>query len=116
MKFRFLLPLLLLAAGVRAESAKGYQVTGPIVALTDNVITVQKGDEKWEIGRSASTKVDGKLAVGSKVTVYYKMTATDIESKEAPAKAPEKKTEKATEKADKKAEKAAEKADKKAKS
>ena len=85
MKTRLLLPLVLIfALSARAESAKGYQVTGPIVALTDSVITVQKGDEKWEIARG-SAKVDGKLAVGSKVTVYYKMTADSIEVKDAPA-------------------------------
>lgn len=107
-KTRLLLPLVLvLALGARAESAKSYQVTGPIVALTDNVITVQKGDEKWEIARSAATKVDGKLAVGSRVTVYYKMAADSVEVKDAPAA----KADKAAEKANK----AAEKADKKAK-
>jgi hypothetical protein len=84
MKLRALLPLLFVfAIGARAESAKSYQVTGPIVALTDSVITVQKGDEKWEIARSATAKGDAKLAVGDKVTVYYKMTATEIEVKDA---------------------------------
>jgi len=73
-----------------AESAKAYQVTGPIIALTDNVITVQKDDEKWEIARSAATKVDGKLAVGSRVTVHYKMTADSIEVKDASDKSAEK--------------------------
>ena len=88
MKKHLLLPLLFICAlGLRAESAKGYQVTGPVVALTSNVITVQKGDEKWEIARG-SAKVDGKLAVGSKVTVYYKMVADNIDVKDAPAPAP----------------------------
>lgn len=79
-----LLPLLfiILALGARAETSKSYQVTGPIIALTDNVITVQKDDEKWEIARSAATKTDGKLAVGSRVTVHYKMTADSIEVKD----------------------------------
>ena len=83
---KHLLPLLflVLAFGARAESAKDYQVTGPIVALTESVITVMKGDEKWEIARGTA-KVEGKLAVGSKVTVYYKMTASSIEVKDAPA-------------------------------
>lgn len=94
--------LLLLTAGLRAEAAKGYQVTGPIVALTDNVITVQKGDEKWEIARTAATKVSGKLAVGSKVTVYYKMSADSIEVKDAPAAKPAEKAEKKAEKGTKK--------------
>ena len=83
---KHLLPLLflVLAFGARAESAKDYQVTGPIVALTESVITIMKGDEKWEIARGTA-KVEGKLAVGSKVTVYYKMTASSIEVKDAPA-------------------------------
>jgi hypothetical protein len=107
MKTRFLLPLLLLfALPARAESAKSYQVTGPIVALTDDVITVQKGDERWEIARSAATKSDGKLAVGSRVTIHYKMSADKIDLKDSSAKS--------TEKADRAAQKAADKADKKA--
>ena len=107
MKTRFLLPLLLtFAVPMHAESAKSYQVTGPIVALTDNVITVQKGDEKWEVARSATTKVDGKLAVGTRVTIHYKMSADSIEVKDAAVKS--------TEKADRAAQKAADRADKKA--
>ena len=102
MKIRLLLPVLVLFTfGARAESAKSYQVTGPILALTENVITVQKGDEKWEIARTAATKVDGKLAVGSRVTIHYKMSADSVEVKDAG---------KSTDKADK----AAQKADKKA--
>lgn len=89
MKKHLLLPLLFICAlGLRAESAKTYQVTGPIIALTDNVITVEKDKEKWEIARG-SAKVDGKLAVGSKVTIYYKMSAEKIDVKDAPAPAPD---------------------------
>lgn len=103
MKTRLLLPLLFACALVaRAEPPKEYQVTGPVVALTDGVITVDKSGEKWEIGRSPTTKVDGKLAVGSKVTVYYRMGATAIDVKDAAAKGDEKKADKA---ADKKAKK-----------
>ena len=89
MKSSLLLALLALSAvGLRAEQPKEYQVTGPVVALTDGVITVDKGGEKWEIGRSAATKVDGKLAVGSRVTVYYRMGATAIDVKDAAKAAP----------------------------
>ena len=97
--------MLVFAAGLRAESAKNYQVTGPIVALTENVITVQKGDERWEIARSANTKTDGKLAVGNRVTVYYKMSTDSIEVKDAGANA--------TDKTDKAAQKVRDKTDKK---
>ncbi|MBI2193811.1 MAG: hypothetical protein HYU36_17685 [Planctomycetes bacterium] len=64
-----------------AASAKKYQVTGPVLELTDGVIMVQKGEEKWEIGRDANTKVTGELKVGGKVTIEYRMVATSIEVK-----------------------------------
>ena len=107
MKPRFLITFLFVAALVaRAEQPKEYQVTGPVLALTDGVITVDKSGEKWEIGRSATTKVDGKLAVGSKVTVYYRMGATAIDVKDAAAKPTEKAADKPAEKpAEKKAKK-----------
>ena len=116
MKLRYLLPLLFsFALGASAAQPKEYQVTGPIVALTDDVITVDKSGEKWEIGRSATTKVTGKLAVGSKVTVYYRMGATAVDVKddgkgksgEAPkgAKGVEKAAPKATEASSEKAKK-----------
>ena len=89
--------LLLFAASVAfAASVKTYQVTGPVLELKDDMIVVQKGNEKWEIARDKATKVTGDLKVGAKVTIQYQMTATEIESKEAPkkeapAKAPTKK-------------------------
>ena len=101
MKTYRLLPLLFaFAVGLHAETAKSYQVTGPIVALTDNVITVQKEDEKWEITRSPATKSDAKLAVGDRVTVYYTMSADRIETKAAAGKSTDKSksTQKSTEK------------------
>lgn len=66
---------------VAAEKVNTYQVTGPIIELTATKIVVQKNDEKWEIARDASTKVDGNLKVGAKVTVEYRMTAAKIEVK-----------------------------------
>ena len=73
-----------------AAAAKSYQVTGPILELTDAKIVVDKDGEKWEIARTADTKVLGELKVGAKVTIKYFMTATSIEVKEA--KAAEEKT------------------------
>jgi hypothetical protein len=67
-----------------AAGPKDYQVTGPVLELTDDVITVEKDKEKWQIGRSKETKVTGELKKGSKVTIHYKMTATSIESKDPP--------------------------------
>jgi hypothetical protein len=75
--------LLLSATSLNAAEAKYYQVTGPVVALTASTITVQKGDDKWELNRNSNTKVKGALKVGSKVTIYYKMIAEEIEVKEA---------------------------------
>jgi len=76
-----------------AAAPKSYQVTGPVLSLTDEVITVQKGNEKWEIARDKDTKITGDLKVGSKVTIQYQMKAVSIESKEESKKgaAPKKK-------------------------
>jgi hypothetical protein len=72
----------LACSSLRAEpAAKSYQVTGPIVELTDTKIVVQKGDEKWEINRTPDTKVDGSLKVGAKVTIHYTMTAKTVDLK-----------------------------------
>ena len=69
-------------------AVKTYQVTGPVLEVTDDHITVQKGStERWELARDASTKVTGDLKVGAKVTVEYRMTATSVEVKPAAAKA-----------------------------
>lgn len=64
-----------------APAAKSYQVTGPILELTDTKIVVQKGDEKWEVMRTPDTKVEGALKVGAKVTIHYTMTAKTVEVK-----------------------------------
>jgi hypothetical protein len=82
---------LFLASAAVAAGPKDYQVTGPVLDLTDDVITVQKDKEKWEIGRTKDTKVTGDLKKGSRVTVKYKMTATSVESKaDSKAKADDK--------------------------
>lgn len=74
----FLLTSVAIAAG-----PKDYQVTGPVLDVSDDVITVQKGSEKWEIGRNKDTKINGDLKKGSKVTIQYKMTATSVDVKDA---------------------------------
>jgi hypothetical protein len=74
---------LFLASVATAAGPKDYQVTGPVLDLSDDVITVQKGNEKWEVGRDKSTKIDGDLKKGSKVTIHYKMNATKVEVKDA---------------------------------
>jgi hypothetical protein len=70
-------------------AAMAYQVTGPVVEVTDTKIVVDKDGEKHEIARTKDTKVTGAVKKGDKVTVQYKMTATSIEVKKddkAPAK------------------------------
>jgi hypothetical protein len=70
-----------------AAATKTYQVTGPVLEVNDTMIAVQKGKDRWEIARDASTKVTGDLKVGSKVTIEYRMTATAVDVKpEAGAK------------------------------
>jgi hypothetical protein len=59
-----------------------YQVTGPVVEVTDTKIVVEKGKEKWEITRTPGTIVKGDIKKGSKVTVEYTMSAIKIEAKE----------------------------------
>jgi hypothetical protein len=84
------LPLSLLAAASLALSsaafaagAKTYEVTGPILEVTDSMIVIEKGakKERWEINRDANTKVTGDLKVGEKVKITYTMSATDVEVK-----------------------------------
>jgi hypothetical protein len=73
--------LLAVTALAIASSTWAYQVTGPVIEVTDTKIVVQKGKEKWEIARTPDTKVTGDLKVGSKVTIEYSMTAKSVEVK-----------------------------------
>jgi cell division protein YceG involved in septum cleavage len=71
----------LLFASFAFAGTTTYQVTGPVLEVKDNSITVQKGKEKWEIARDKDTKITGDLKVGSKVTIHYTMKATSVEVK-----------------------------------
>jgi len=75
--------ILFLSTAVLAGPTQ-YQVTGPVLEVSDNVIVVQKGNEKWEIARDKATTIAGDLKVGAKVTVFYTMQASKVEVKEAP--------------------------------
>lgn len=77
----------LVAAGTLAlnstafAGAKSYQVTGPVVEVSDSMIVVTKGKERFEIDRDSNTKVTGDVKVGEKVTIMYTMSAKDVEVK-----------------------------------
>ena len=73
---------LLLFASFSFAGTTAYQVTGPVLEVKDDSITVQKGKEKWEIARDKDTKITGDLKVGAKVTIHYTMKATSVEVKE----------------------------------
>lgn len=70
--------LVLMATLFVSVAAQAYQVTGPVLEVTDSKIVVQKDNEKWEIARDASTKTSGAVKKGDKVTVEYSMTASKI--------------------------------------
>ena len=78
--------LLIGALTLWAAEVKTYQATGPVLEVTPTSLTIQKGNDKWEIARDKDTKVTGDLKVGAKVTVYYKMVAQEVEVKEGKAK------------------------------
>ncbi len=69
---------LVVSSAAFAAGAKSYQVTGPVLEVTDTIIAVQKGKDRWEINRDANTKVTGDLKVGEKVTITYTMSATEV--------------------------------------
>lgn len=69
-------------SGTALAGAKSYQVTGPVVEVTDSMIVLTKGKERFEIDRDSNTKVTGgDLKVGDKVTVMYTMSAKEVEVK-----------------------------------
>jgi hypothetical protein len=95
MKRTFIILAVLIAFSATAfAGAKSYQVTGPVLAVTNDVITVQKDNEKWEINYD-KTKMP-PVKVGDKVMIKYEMKATSIEIKgaEKKEKADEKKDDK----------------------
>jgi len=73
------LGLVLATTALAGSDAKTYQVTGPVLEITPTTITVQKGEDKWQLACDKATA--GKVKVGDKVTVYYQMVATEVEAK-----------------------------------
>lgn len=84
--FIFACAFLFVAVVAFAAGPKTYQVTGPVLEVSSDMIVIQKGKDKWQIGRDAATKVTGDLKVGSKVTIDYTMKAVTVEAKEAKKK------------------------------
>lgn len=64
-------------------AAKSYQFTGTVKAADAGTLTVEKSaKETWQF--DVPKDVKGAMPkVGDKVTVYYKMVATEFESKPA---------------------------------
>ena len=76
---------LLMAAFVAGgyAAAKSYQFTGTVKAADSGTLTVEKSaKETWQFDVPKDVK-GGAPKVGDRVTVYYKMVATEIESKPA---------------------------------
>jgi hypothetical protein len=91
-RFAVALALAALASPALARQPKTYQVTGDVLEVSDDLIVVQKGKEKFEIARTPDTKVTGSLEKGGRATVEYRMTAATAEMKGgASAKAGKKK-------------------------
>jgi hypothetical protein len=66
-------------------ATKTYQFTGVVKTVEGDIFTVQKSpSETWEFSKDASTR--GTPKVGDKVTVKYRMIATDIEPSAAAKK------------------------------
>ncbi len=87
----FACAFLFVAVVAFAAGPKTYQVTGPVLEVSSDMIVIQKGKDKWQMGRDAATKVTGDLKVGSKVTIEYTMKAVTVEAKEVKAKEAKKK-------------------------
>ncbi len=74
---------MLAASSLNAADTKTYQVTGPVLEITPTALTVQKGNDKWQIALDGKTKIPSDLQVGAKVTIYYTMVATEVAVKPA---------------------------------
>ena len=78
--------LLMLACVTGGDAAvRSFQFTGVVKAVDATSMTVEKSaKETWQFELAKETK-GATAKVGDRVTVNYKMVATDIESKPAAA-------------------------------
>ncbi len=68
-----------------SAAGKSYQFTGVVKSNDGGTLTVEKSaKETWTFSTDKDTK--GTAKVGDRVTVYYKMVATEIETKPATTK------------------------------
>jgi hypothetical protein len=85
---RITLALVILVALLTASAyaaAKTYQFTGVVKTVQGDTFTVEKdATATWEFGKDAATK--GTVKVGDRVTVHYRMIATNIEANPAAKK------------------------------
>ena len=79
--FASLVIVVLVISGTIALTApKTYQFTGTVKAADKDTFVVEKSaTETWTFSYDASLKTPPK--VGDKVTVFYKMMATSVETK-----------------------------------
>jgi hypothetical protein len=86
MKRTFGAVLLTLACVTGGDAAvKSYQFTGVVKTVDASSMTVEKSaKETWQFEIAKETK-GATVRVGDRVTVYYKMVATEIEPKPAAA-------------------------------
>ena len=78
---------ILFSATAALAAPHTYQVTGPVLELTDKKIVISKGTQNWELARDANTKIPASVKVGSKVTIEYSITAIDVTDKTTDKKA-----------------------------
>jgi len=89
--FTFIMLLAVAFLAIGRAAAKSYQFTGTVKAVAGDTLTVEKSaKETWQFELAKDTK-GGTPKVGDKVTVNYKMVATDIETKPAATAPPAKK-------------------------
>ena len=88
----FVVALVLAALVVAGYAApKSYQFTGVVKTADGGTLTVEKSaKETWQFEVPKDVK-GATPKVGDKVTIYYKMVATEIEGKPAATATPAKK-------------------------
>src|SRR5438034_276378 len=67
---------LALSSTAFAAGAKTYQVTGPVLEVTDSMIAVQKGKDRWEINRDSNTKNTEMVAYSTNTKANQQIRAT----------------------------------------